>query len=331
MTIHEVTTNISDLISLEVSGSAGAACATFSFTTLSGGYSIGDGIYISMGVGGNVGTVLTGYVDTVTLENPPGSYRIEGRDKLALALDYFIVVASLDEADFFNVCPGSPGNYTPVSPSAAISAILALCGLSGGGGIGVGWTIGTVEDGAPFQLISAWDAIQQICSIGAWKVWCDGSGGIQAGSIWDTGGGGGAFSTGDGGNIISCSYGTSNEDLRNKVVVIGAPNPANGYYGATASAASPYLPAGLYKTVVVSTDLIGSDDQAQASANANLTALNKLSRVTTVEAEGNSGVSMYSSVSVSELFTGAEGGMVTSFTHTIGSNGYRVRFTAKAA
>lgn len=330
MAIHEVTTNIPDLISLEVSAHAGAACATFSFETLSGGYSIGDEISISMGVDGGAGTVLTGNIDTVTLQNPPQSYRIEGRDKLAVALDYFIVVAGLDEGDFFNVCPGSPGNYTLVSPSEAISAILALCGLSGGGGIGTGWLLGTPEEGAPFQLISAWDAIQQICSIGAWKAWCDADGNIQVGSVLDASGYGGAFSTGDEGNIISCSYGLSNEDIRNKIVVIGAPDPENGYYTATASATSPYLPAGVYKTAVISTDLIGSDGMAQATAAANLTAWNRVSEITTVEAEGNPGVSMYSSVSVSEPFTGATGGMVTSFTHRIDSNGYRTRFTAKA-
>ena len=312
---------VTDIISMEVTADAGAACARFSFQTPSSSFEVGQALSLQMGYTDGSATVLTGYVDSVTAERPPGLYRIEGRDKLKLALDYFIVAASLDKADFFNPCPGTPGNYTPISPGEIITDILALCGLGGVSG-GAGWEIGTVEDGTPFQLISAWDAIQQVCGIGAWRVWCDAAGTIRFGSITESYGGGQSFTTGNDGNIVSCSYSRSDEDLRNKVVVIGY----NGDYIGTASAASPYCP--IYKTAVISTDLVGSDAQAAASASANLTALNKLTERTTIEAVGTPGVERYGAVTVSESFTGAPGGMVTSVTHAIDSNGYRTQLTA---
>ena len=82
------------------------------------------------------------------------------------------------------------------------------------------------------------------------------------------------------------------------------------------------------KTAVISTDLIGSDAQAEASAVANLAALNKPTRRTIVECTGV-GLGLYNSIGVSEPFTGAPGGTVVSVTNTIDANGYRTRFTAQ--
>ena len=318
---------VTDIVSMEVTASAGAACATFSFQTPSSGFSVGDEISLQMGYTGDIDTVLTGYVDTVTAERPPGLYRIEGRDKLKLALDYFIVAASLDKEDWFN-----PRLETgDATPAGVIGAILGLCGLGGlSGGGGGGWEIGNDTDGTPFQLISAWDAIQQVCAICACRVWCDSSGAIQMGSLTSSFGGGGSFTTGDDGNILSCSRSLGNDDLRNKIVVIGGLDSDGEYYTATASAESPYLPAGFYKTAVISTDLIGSQDAANATAATNLTALNKLTERTTIEAIGTPGVERYCSVSVSESFTGGGGGTVVSVAHIIDSSGYRTRLTARA-
>lgn len=321
--LDEVTVGgVNDVVSVEVSASSGAACATCSVVTLDSSFGVGDSITLTAALGADSGTIFTGYVDTVTLENPPGTYRIEGRDSLSLALDYLIVVASLDEADWFN-----PRNqYGHTAPLDIINDILELCGLDDASGSGdAGWELGNATDGTKFQLVLAWDAVQQICNIGAWKVWCDPLGDLHFGSVLDYGDNGGTFNVGGGGNIISASYSRSNEDLRNKIVAIGE----NGDYTATASAVSPYLPSGFYKTAVISTDLIGSQSAADASADDNLDALNRLTEVTTIEAEGSPNIWLYSPISVNEPFTGAPGGMVTSVTHRIDANGYRTSFTAK--
>ena len=311
---------IEDILSLEVTGSSGVT--RFNFVTPSSSFDINDEVVIVAGFTDGSYTLMNGgVVDTVTAERPPGLYRIEGRDKLKKALDYFIVAASLDEADFFNPCPGVPGAYAKVSPTTAIDAILAECGLGGVTGSAPGWELGTEEDGMPLQLVSAWDAIQQICSIGAWRVWCTASGTIMFGSVLTPVGGGITLETGNEGQILSCSYSRSDENLRNKIVVIGV----NGDYIGTASAVSPYVSG--YKAAILSTDLLESDADCLASANANLTAFNRLTETTTVDSTGV-GLELYNSVGVSEPFTGAPGGMITSITHTIDRDGYRVSLTA---
>lgn len=325
-TYREVIANVNgieDILSLEVTGSSGVS--RFSFTTTSSAFDLNDEVVIVAGFKDGSYTLMNGgLVDTVIVERPPGLYRIEGRDKLKKALDYFIVAASLDEADFFNACPGTFGDYETATPTEVINAVLALCGLGSVTGSAAGWKLGTEEKGTQFQLMSAWDAIQQVCGIGAWRVWVTASGTIMFGSISTPVGGGTTLETGREGQILTCSYSKSDEDLRNKIVVIGA----NGEYTATASAVSPYLPAGFYKTAVVSTDLIGSQQQADDSAAANLAALNKITERTTVDSTGV-GLELYNSVIVSEAFTGAPGGMITAITHTIDDNGYRVKLTAQ--
>ena len=87
---------VTDILEMEVVADAGAACARFSFLTPNSGFSVNDSISLQMGYSGGYSTVLTGYVDTVSAERPPGLYRIEGRDKLKLAVEYFIAVASMD-------------------------------------------------------------------------------------------------------------------------------------------------------------------------------------------------------------------------------------------
>jgi len=319
MTLRQVvaTANDIDIISMEITGTSGIS--RFSFQTRSSAFSLNDAVTIYAGFEDEGATLVTGaLVDTVTAEQPPGLYRIEGRDKLKKALDYFIVAASLDEADFFN--PRLDNGST--SPTAIIDDILDLCGLGSVTGSAAGWELGSATDGTPFQLISAWDAIQQVCSIGAWRVWVSAAGNIIFGPITTPVGDGGTLAVGDDGEILSAAYSKSDDDLRNKIVAIGA----NGDYLATASAVSPYLPAGFYKTAVISTDLIGSQSAADATAAANLTALNRLTERTTLECTGV-GVELYNTVGVTEPFTSAPGGMITSVTHTIDNNGYRTRLT----
>ncbi len=309
---------------VEVTEDFNAACTRFSITTNTSGFEVNDEVDIVMGfVDDNATFINGGFVDSVTAERPPGVYRIEGRDKLKKAVDFFIVAASLDDADFFN--PRLDNGST--TPHDIVDDILAECGLTGldfwsGGG---GWTIGNAEDGTPFQLVSAWDAIQQVSEIGVWKVWAHPNGNIEfAQVLTDPGAPSGALTTGNDGNILSCSYSRSDDDLRNKVVAIGE----NGDYISTASAVSPFLPEGFYKTAVVSTDLIGSQAMADDSAAINLTRFNKLTERVDFEAEGNPNIHVQSTLTITEAFVGIAGDwFVYEVTHTIDGGGYKMRGT----
>lgn len=310
---------------IEIVENFSVACTQFSVTTNTNGFSVNDTVAIAIGYDDDNATMMTdGYVDSITAERPPGVYRIEGRDKLKKAVDYLIVAASVDEADFFN----PRKQYGHVLPSAIVGDILAECGLSGldySSG-DTGWEIGTEADGTEFQLVNAWEAIQQICAIGVWKVWVDVSGKIHfAQVLGEPGTPSASLTTGNDGNLLSASYTRSDEDLRNKIVVIGT----NGDYIGVASAVSPYLPAGFYKTAVLSTDLLGSDADCISSAEANLDRFNKLTQRVAFEALGDPDVHAQSTLTITEAFTGISGDwFVSEITHTIDNDGYRMRGTA---
>jgi len=314
---------VTDIFDIEVVENFGTASTQFSFTTSDSSFSVNDEIALVMGYDDDNATFVTdGYVDSVTAERPPATYRIEGRDKLKKAADFFIVAATLDDAGFFN----PRLDYGHTAPYDVIDDILELCGLdldywSGG----AGWELGNDTDGTPFQLVSVWDAIQQICSIGVWKVWVHPNGDIEFAQVLATPGApSGSLTTGDEGNILSLEYSKSDEDLRNKVVVIGE----NGDYIATASAVSEYLPEGFYKTAVISTDLVGSQAIADETAAINLTKFNKLTERVSFEAMGDPNIHVQDTVSITEGFTGVSGNwFVYEITHTIDEGGYRMRGT----
>jgi hypothetical protein len=312
-----------NVLSLEIIEDFNAACTRFSVVTNSTGFSVNDQATILMGYDGDIGTMMTdGYVDSITAERPPGTYRIEGRDKLKKAVDYFIVTATTDPEEFWN----PRLDYGHVTPYAIVNDILNKAGLASALGSSPGWELGNDTDGAPFQLVSAWDAIMQICGIGVWKVWCAPNGTLYFDQVLieSLGASSDIWTTGTGEKLLSINYSVSDEDLRNKIVVIGS----NGDYIATASAVSEYLPPGFYKTAVISTDLIGSDAQASASASANLTRWNKLTKKVTFECEGDPNRHVQDIVTVTESFTGLDGSwFIYDITHTIDENGYRMRGT----
>lgn len=313
-----------EIVSAEVIEDFAGACSRFSIVGTEG-CSLDAAVSIIMGYGdgGDAGAVISeALVDSVTADRPPGLYRIEGRDVLKKAVDYLIAVASTDPEAFFN----PRIQYGHTSPIAIVGDILAEAGItdysgSGGGG----WTLGTEEQGTPFQLVMAWDAIQQVCSLGAWHVWATPSGTVRFAHIVPTPSGGASHTlkAGDpagGGNLVSIAYGRSDEDIRNRIVAIGMPGAA-----AEASAASPYLPSGYYKTAVVSSDLLGGSAMCQLSADANLSMLNRLTEKATFEAEGKHSVHIHDTVRVEENFSGAAGDwFVYQVTHTIDDDGYRI-------
>jgi len=126
------------------------------------------------------------------------------------------------------------------------------------------------------------------------------------------------------GNIEIIEYAFSTEELRNKVVVFGR----DDIY-AEASAASPHLPSGFYKTAIVSSELIDTQDMADDSATYNLELYNKLTENLRVEAEGNPLVRCRDIVGVTEPFTSmaADLWFVYAVDHDLDENGYSMSLT----
>jgi len=318
--------NSMNIISLSVTSDFATACSTFSLVTNTASGVINDLTTISMGYSGDTGVMMTGgRVDTITANRPPGTYTIEGRDKLKLAMDYFIVEASVDPDDFFN----PRLEFGSDNPHEIVDDILGKCGLSLTWWTGdAGWTLGDDEIGTPFQLKTAWESIQEVCMIGVWKVWVRQDGDISFGQIIpEPGASSGSFTTGDDGNLTSISYSKSDEMLRNKIIVIGGPTElGNGaFYTGTASASSPYLPTGYYKTAVFSSDLLTSASDCYSSALLNRDRFNRLTERVSFEAEGDHSIHIHDTVRLTEDFTGLDSDwFVYQITHSIDDGGYRM-------
>lgn len=134
-----------------------------------------------------------------------------------------------------------------------------------------------------------------------------------------------AFTTGSSGNIISNEYSRSDEDLRNRVVVYGKDPIA-----AEASIASPYLPADFYKTAVIASPLITTQDMADDTAAFNLELYNRLTRSVSCEALGDYRVHVNDIVTITESHTTVSGlWFIYSMSHSWSDTGYTMRMVLR--
>jgi len=249
---------------------------------------VNDAASITLGYVGSTSLVFTGYIDNIQKDNPPGLTTVTGRDELKRAAEHLLVPINAQDPAF------SRGN---ISAEALVQALLAEAGLTNYGSDVSGYVFLEPE----FSLEFVYGAIEQVCRIIQWHCYAD-----TAGKVWfkdikpvPSGGASHTFKTGVGGNLVMIAYRQSDDDLRNKVVVFGK----DPIY-AEASTASPYVPAGYYKTAVVASPLIDTQQMADGAASFNLTAWNKLTEIVEGEAEGDPNVHVRNTVLVQDTFTG---------------------------
>lgn len=221
--------------------------------------------------------LTAGIVKKVTYNRPQHTYTVQVHDRLSLAVDYFM--ASDD--------PDSPFLADNVEASALVGQLLAQAGLTSYSGDTTAFTFATQEP-TKINLISAWDAIENICRICGMLCYMQSDGTVRftTRKPYLVPGDTSIFSltTGASTNIEEIEYERSDENLRNRVVVYGGPN---NEIHASASADSPYLPEGFFKTIVVAHELISTEAQAQATAELNLTMFNRPTENLRIRAIGN--------------------------------------------
>ena len=108
-------------------------------------------------------------------------------------------------------------------------------------------------------------------------------------------------------------------------MVYGAPG-----VNANASAASSFLPAGFFKTLVVAHELIDTGATAGATASANLTMFNRLTETVNLRTRGVTSVKGRDIVTVTEPFTGlttATKWLVYGAQHVVNRQGYEMTTT----
>lgn len=277
---------------------------------------LGDSIVVDFGYDDNHDIVFTGIVKKIHKSRPNNLITITCFDELAKASDYFMAAED----------PENPFTRTNIDARDLVEDLLLEASITSF----VADPVGFIFTEPSFNLVSVADAINAINGIIAWHIWCDSDGVVHFADrrpyvvLGDTSTH--TFTTGSAGNIVTNEYTRSEEDLRNKVVVYGF----ESIY-AEASAVSPYLPAGFYKTAILASPLITSQVQAELAADFNLELYNRLTRTVSCEALGDPSCHVNDIVTITEAHTGVSGDwFLYSISHAWGETGYTMRMVLKA-
>lgn len=324
-----------DVLSVEVSRNLADAIGTASVTVLSRtGVSPEDRIVIKQGYNGEKQLTFTGLVDSIEHNSFEETWTFSCRDLLKKAMDTFLcqeIKFGLDvekqiyyystysdlEGGTFTVHeyeslsaltsahPETSDNYTNegVKAEAVVQWLLVMSGLQEGSEIQVDPTDFFIGDLTPatFYLTSVFDAIQQICELIGWYIYCDVGGVVHFKQKPRAASGYYAWNYTDSKNIHSIHDITSNTDLRNYVEVHGASGIKH-----VARQPSPYLGTTTYRGVVIGNDFIDTPDIASFVANRVLADLNRLKKTIYMTVDGNPYLFPGSSVRVSSrVATGA--------------------------
>lgn len=273
---------------------------------------------IDLGFASNHAVVLTnGVVKRIAYNRPTQLYTLTIQDSLIRAVDNFL--ASDD--------PDKPFMANNISGENLVRDLLANSTLTSYTSDATGMTFAT-QAPAPINLISAWDAINNVAKIAGFTTYADSTGQIHFSNRkpYVVGGDVSIYSigVGNGKTMMVFDYSESDDSLRNRVVVYGA----NGLHS-TASASSPYLPANFYKSLVVGHELIDSQAQADLTGTVNLAFFNRLTSTCNLSAVGDPSLRARAIVDVTEPKFGlaADKFIINGATHRLSAQGYQVDLT----
>lgn len=314
MAVKQLTHNISNVTNvtaIRVREAFNAAMSQAQIECYDTTYDIGDSISFNMGFDTDSGKIFTGYVSDIRREIPDPKVTITCEDELYKASEYFLASDNPEE-------PFSRNNIKTEDLVEDILNEASITNYTSNVPLEVIWgTKGTVE----FNLVTAWQAAKNIADALAWHIYADRNGQVhlverhpyvEAGDSADF-----TWTTATN-NLISLGYGKSVANLRNRVVVYGLDNLSR-----TASAVSPYLPAGFYKTAVLATPIIDTGSLANKVANYNLELLNRLTETLQVRVEGDYEITPRLFADITESFTGVSGlWFIYAVEHTIDQAGY---------
>jgi hypothetical protein len=280
---------------------------------------IGGTSTIDMGTDADHGVVMTsGIVKKITARRPQQDYEVTVVDKLSQAVDYFIAPDN----------PDSPFQASNRKAELLVGDLLGLAGLSLSAYDTTLFTFGT-KTPVSIRLVSAWNYIEHINRITGFTTFTLPNGNIEFRDRKPYVVGGDAsehtFTTGSSGDILDIHYWKSDEKIRNRVVVYGSPG-----IQATSSGSSAYLPAGFFKTLVVSHEIIDNQNSADNTASVNLTMFNRLTETCTLKVIGNRNYRCRDVFDVSEAFTGLAAGQLWiayGTVHILSRQGYTTELT----
>ena len=295
-------TNCTGLESITITSSHGQSCTTATIECENTTLNIGGLVVI--GLGDNVtynANAFTGYVKQIDYKHPDKKYSISCVDLMTRAIDYFI---TSDD-------PNVPLTYLNINAETLFQNVMSLAGLTTFDVASTGFTYATNGYPVTVSLTSAYDFCKQIADTLSWHMWCDSNGTIHFKNrkpfymndtsrasepdwVQDTLTSPTAIF--DDTQILDIQKQLIDKDLRNKVVVWGSSGIQS-----TASAASSYLPAGYYRTILFSNaDMVTRQVDADHAANYNLYLYNRLTTVYDLTIIGNANIQAHNLVRVTD-------------------------------
>jgi hypothetical protein len=305
--------NVTGIESVSVSTSHTSSMSTATFICREHTLNIGNIITIDLGYIDNHSIVFTGYVKNIEYNVPNNVYTITANDVITRAVEFF--VAPSDPTEILK--------WHDIAAEDLVSEVMSLAGISVTTIGATTFTFAVSEDVyAEVNLVSSYDYSKNIADIIAWHIYADENGTVyfldRKPYVMD--GDHSIFTITDS-NILKFTYKKSDRDLRNRIVVYGYNN-----LHSEASASSPYLPTGFYKTVVVSAaDVIDTQDMADKACAYNLEKLNRLTEQISVSVIGDPTLLARKVITVNEAYSGInENWYIYTADHTWGKDGYTV-------
>lgn len=314
-------TGVTAIKSIELRESYNQATVNAEVVCTAHSLSIGDSVDIVMGRVGSSNTMMTGgIVRKIITRVPEFDYQITVQDILSQAIDFAIVSDD----------PQAPYTATNIKAEDLLVYLLGLASITGVSAASTVFTFGTVKP-VPINLVNVWTMIELINRISGYTTYADAAGTVHfvdrpayitAGDVTSVH----SYVTGTGGDILDIEYDKNTEQLINRVVVYGG--DGNTIHS-TASAVSPYLPAGFYKTMVLAHPLLSNQATVDATSALNLEIFNRLTENVNMTVKGNSAIRIRSVVDVTESFTQLTGNLwlVYGITHTISKSNFIQKMT----
>jgi hypothetical protein len=234
-------------------------------------------VTVYIGYVGDNFKAITGYVKNVEHKEPERVYTITIANALIRAVDYFIASSN----------PNTPFSRRNITAEDLIGDLLELSGITNYNPENTSFTF-AINNPVEVNLTGCYDYCKFLADIIAYTLYADNGGQVHLINRrpYPVGSEPSDYTFDNPAVIIEASYEKSDHDIRNKVLVYGT-----GGISAEASAISPYLPAGFYRTVVVAAPgVIDSQSMAQQSANYNLDLLNRLTQKVNLTLVGTTGV-----------------------------------------
>lgn len=254
-------TGTSNIFSIAVNDSHVAPTATAIVTAKTTSLTVGSYAEVRLGYVGDQFLALTGYVKEIEYKEPELVYTLTIPNVMIRAVDYFIASSS----------PTEPYSWQNIAAEDLVREVIALSGLTDFASDTSSFTF-AISVPVEVNLTPAYDYARFIGNIIAYNLYADNDGVVQFRDRrpYPMGGDPSVYTVNNT-VLVEGTHELSDRDIRNKVIVYGS-----GEIHAEASASSPYLPPGYFRTVVVAAPgVIDSQSMAQQAANFNLDLLNR--------------------------------------------------------